>query len=93
MRDFRFSLPRKHALPTLWNGNLVARMDCKAERKESLLHIHNLVLEPRLAKVDSFLNAFLQELQPFLLFNECQYVCVHKTSPESLKAELQTLKD
>lgn len=78
-------------LPILWNGNLVARMDCKADRKESLLHIHNLVLEPGLVKVDSFLDAFMQELESFLVFNGCSDVCVHKTSPATLKTELERL--
>ena len=78
-------------LPILWDGNLVARMDCKADRKESVLYIHNLVLEPGLAKLDSFLNAFVQELESFLHFNGCDDVCVHKTSPESVKAELKCL--
>ncbi|HII01492.1 TPA: hypothetical protein HA351_07540 [Methanosarcinaceae archaeon] len=38
------------SLPILWDGKLVARMDCKADRKESMLHIYHLALEPWLKK-------------------------------------------
>jgi uncharacterized protein YcaQ len=42
------------SLPILWDGKLVARMDCKAERKKSLLYMKHLALEPGLIKTDAF---------------------------------------
>ena len=68
-------------LPILWNGKLAARMDCKAERKESVLHIHHLALEPWVKKTDAFLEALGRELKPFRQFNHCNRTHVHKTSP------------
>jgi len=79
------------SLPILWDGKLLARMDCKAERKESLLHIHHLALEPRLVKTEAFALALSKELLSFLQFNECKSFCIHRTSPTSFKQELEKL--
>lgn len=78
------------SLPILWDGKLVARMDCKAQRKKALLHIHHLVLEPRLAKIDAFIVALCKELTAFLKFNACRTIFLHRTSPENVKPLLQT---
>jgi uncharacterized protein len=79
------------SLPILWDGNLVARMDCKAERKKSLLHIHHLALEPGLAKTDAFAHALYNELASFQRFNDCSNLRLHKTSPANFKPVLQTV--
>ena len=78
------------SLPILWDGKLVARMDCKIEREKSLLHIHHLVLEPGLEKTDAFSLALSKELASFLPFNFCSKLRVHKTSPANFMPELQT---
>lgn len=77
------------SLPVLWGGKLVARMDCKADRKESLLHIHHLALQPGLSKTDAFAFALSKELVSFLQFNACKNICLHRTSPSSFKSELE----
>ena len=77
------------SLPLLWDGKLVARMDCKAERKKSLLHIHHLALEPGLLKTHAFAIALSKELKPFLQFNECKGFYLHRTSPTHFKQELE----
>lgn len=79
------------SLPILWDGKLVARMDCKAERKNALLHIHHLVLEPRLSKIDDFIVALYKELTSFLKFNTCKTILLHRTSPEYVQPLLQTV--
>lgn len=79
------------SLPILWDGKLVARMDCKADRKESLLHIHHLALETGLLKTEAALIALCKELESFLKFNRCNSLRLHRTSPATLKSELQTL--
>lgn len=78
------------SLPILWDGELVARMDCKAERKKTLLHIHHLVLEPRLSKVDEFIVALCKELTYFLKFNTCRTILLHQISPVYVQPLLQT---
>lgn len=77
------------SLPILWDGKLAARMDCKAERKESILHIHHLALESWVVKTDSFIRALLNELKVFVRFNDCNDVRVHRTSPAGVKRALQ----
>jgi uncharacterized protein YcaQ len=72
----------------LWDGKLVARMDCKAERAESLLHIHHLALEPQVLKTDAFFFALRKELESFLQFNHCNHLRLHRTSPANVQSEL-----
>ena len=79
------------SLPILWDGKLVARLDCKAERKKSRLHIHHLALEPGLVKTDAFFLALQKELVPFLQFNNCSHIQLHRTSPAHLKPVLQNV--
>ena len=74
-------------LPVLWKGNLVARLDCKADRKESVLHIHHLSLEPALKDIDSFLTVLRKELKHFMQFNQCKHVQIHRTSPANVRSE------
>ncbi|MDX2430447.1 MAG: crosslink repair DNA glycosylase YcaQ family protein [Bacteroides sp.] len=76
-------------LPVLWDGKLVARMDCKADRKNSHMHIHKLVLESGLKKTDAFARALAKELQPFKQFNECSKLSIHLCSPPDFKPQLE----
>ena len=87
---------RRHgyfSLPILWNGKLVARMDCKTERKKSLLHLHHLILEPSLAITDAFALALSKELGPFLQFNHCNKLLLHRATPANFKPLLQNAID
>ncbi|RKE03220.1 winged helix-turn-helix domain-containing protein [Marinifilum flexuosum] len=70
-------------LPVLWDGKLVARMDCKADRKTSVLHVNHLALEANLKKLDAFSEALSKELKAFMIFNDCKQVKIHRTTPES----------
>ena len=79
------------SLPVLWDGKLVARMDCKTERNKSLLHIHHLALEPWLRKIDAFSLALNRELAFFLQFNNCKHLRLHRTTPASFKPVLQSV--
>lgn len=79
------------ALPIVWDGRLVARMDCKAERKKALLHIHHLALEPTLTNTDAFALALSKELVSFLQFNNCITLQLHKTTPDNFKSVLKTV--
>ncbi len=73
-------------LPILWDGKLLARMDCKADRKTAVLHIYNLVLEPSLKKTEAFAQALRKELEAFMEFNHCTKVEIHKTDPINFKS-------
>lgn len=76
-------------LPVLWDGKLVARMDCKADRKNLQLHIQNLVLEPGLKKTEAFARALSKELLLFMLFNGCRSLSINRCSPPEFKPELE----
>ncbi|TLX71545.1 winged helix-turn-helix domain-containing protein [Labilibacter sediminis] len=79
------------SLPVLWDGKLVARIDCKAERKKSVLHIKHLVLEFALSKTGEFAYALIQEIIPFMRFNECKTIVLHRVTPSDLKKEIEGL--
>ncbi|MFK7828263.1 MAG: winged helix-turn-helix domain-containing protein [Congregibacter sp.] len=82
-------------LPVLWRGELVARMDCKADRRRGVLEIHQFFVEPGLRDLDSFANALSRELKRFLSFCRCEQLLLHKTSPakhrHALHSALNTL--
>jgi len=79
------------ALPVLWDGKLVARMDCKADRKKAHMHIYHLALESGLEKTDAFGLALSKGLVSFLQFNECTSLTIHRSNPPSFKHELERL--
>ena len=56
------------SLPVLWDGKLVARMDCKADRKTAELNVLHLALEPSLKKLDAFAQALVKELEGISAF-------------------------
>lgn len=78
-------------LPVYWDGSLRARMDCKADRKESTLHILSFYLEPGIRNMDTFLPALLKELLSFMDFNACKNIRIHRTSPSFISSELEKL--
>ncbi|MBT3575848.1 MAG: winged helix DNA-binding domain-containing protein [Candidatus Marinimicrobia bacterium] len=88
---------RKHGyfvLPILWDGKLVARVDCKADRKTGVFHIKHLALESTLKKVETFALAFSEELELFMAFNGCKKLQIHKTTPHNFNTVLgMALKD
>ncbi len=79
------------SLPLLWDGKLVARMDCRAERNGSLLHILHLALEPTVRNTNALLLGLRRELAAFLKFNQCDKLRLHRTSPAKIKPDLQAL--
>ena len=64
----------------IWQGRLVARMDCKAHRKDQLFEIRHLAIELTLAKKDSFLTALAPEIWRFAAFNHCAAVSIERVT-------------
>ncbi|MBI9058041.1 MAG: AlkZ family DNA glycosylase [Labilibaculum sp.] len=79
------------SLPILWNGKFVARMDCKAERKNNILHINHIALEDKLTKTEDFAYSLVKELQSFMKFNNCNKVQLYKTTPSNFTPILNDL--
>ncbi|WP_038173366.1 winged helix-turn-helix domain-containing protein [Vibrio pacinii] len=67
-------------LPILWNGQLVARADCKVDKNHSRLDVLHLFTEANLKDKDTFLTALEQELQAFAIFNQCHCFTIHNHS-------------
>ena len=84
---------RKHgyfSLPILWDAKLVARMDCKADRKHETLIIRNLVCEETLRKKEEFVDALVNELKHFAAFNQCNEITLEKFSDKAIQKMLTT---
>ena len=67
-------------LPILWDGKLVARADCKADKKASTLNVLNLVIERDIKHRDTFLEALHDELHAFATFNQCEQFAILQVS-------------
>lgn len=68
------------SLPILWDGKLVARMDCKKDKKLSVLNVLHLSIEPSIQKKDQFLSKLSLELTNFAHFNGCKAFKIHRTT-------------
>ncbi len=76
-------------LPVLWDGDLVARMDCKAERASRTLIVRNIVLERRIRRADAFHAAFAATLNEFMIFNDCDGLRLQKVPDRALRSVLE----
>lgn len=67
-------------LPILWDGKLVARADCKTDKKTSTLNVLNLVIERDIKHREAFLEALDSELHAFARFNQCEQFAILQVS-------------
>lgn len=72
-------------LPILWGGRFAGRMDCKADRKTGILHIHKIFMEPWIKDIEAFIDALQTELKQFMKFNQCQEISLSDSSNQTLK--------
>lgn len=83
------------SLPLLWNGRLVARMDCKADRKTHTLIIRNFVSEPYLIQqpqlLDELLDPLVSELKHFAQFNQCERIITEKLHDKTIQRLLKSV--
>jgi uncharacterized protein len=82
---------RRHGyfcLPILWDEQLVGRLDPKADRKQKMLLVRRITLEPEFRPDDRFLAALAETLRAFATFNGCERVTIEQTDPETLKPPL-----
>jgi len=75
-------------LPVLWDGNLVARMDCKADRPSRTLIVRNIALEGRINRMDAFYAGFTEALTGFMTFNQCDSLALEKIPDPGLRSVL-----
>jgi uncharacterized protein YcaQ len=69
------------SLPILWKGDLVGRLDPKADRKNQELIINSLFIEKEMTDGDEFFAALGKSLKGFAAFNKCDEVSLIKTYP------------
>ena len=80
-------------LPVLWDGDLVARMDCKADRPSQTLLVRNIALEPRINRIEAFYVGFARALTGFMTFNHCDGLLVEKVPDHGLRSVLDSALD
>lgn len=68
------------SLPIIWGGKLVARADCKVDKKASILNVLHLCLESSLTERSAFLTALEEELHAFSQFNGCEKFAIQRIS-------------
>lgn len=68
-------------LPTLFNDAFVARVDCKAHRKEGILEVIHLHFEEVIVDIDVFALLFSQEIKKYALFHGCHKIVLKDVSP------------
>lgn len=80
-------------LPILYRDQLVGRLDPKAERREGVLRVQALHLEPWFApKADErFFAALAGTLLDFAVFNGCERVVVERSNPADAALRLAGL--
>jgi uncharacterized protein len=75
------------SLPILVGDTFVARMDCKADRKQKTLAINNLYFEP--VKINKLMTAKVCEaIHTFARFNGCTSVAVKKSNDKGVMKKL-----
>jgi len=82
------------SLPLLFRGEFIGRMDCKAHRKIRLLEIKSLHLESNAGQQgfddDRIINAFLEAIDSFRQFQQCDSVSLTAVNPKRLALPLQS---
>ncbi len=81
------------SLPLLFRDQFIGRMDCKAHRKNSHLEIKSLHWEPHSFDEDEVLASFVDAIEPFCQFQNCDSVSLTQGQPCNLNKRLRsTLK-
>jgi len=76
-------------LPILWGDNFVGRLDSKANRKEKIFIIRNLVFESQFDSFDAFLLPFTKKLMALARFNNCDKIIFENITPKKITKEVK----
>lgn len=78
------------SLPVLYGAVYIARMDCKADRKNKVLRVHNIHFEE--VELDQpAIHKFIGALKAFVAFNQCHDIRFDRTNRKDyLKAILKS---
>ena len=78
------------SLPLLFRGQFVGRMDCKAHRKTAHLEIKSLHFEEHGFDEDVLIRAFVEAIQAFSAFQQCESLSLTKAYPKCLIQPLRS---
>jgi len=76
-------------LPILWGEELVGRLDPRADRRQGIFQVRNLVFEPAFRQRRALLPALAEKLRAFAAFHGCGEIAVEKATPAAARAELR----
>ncbi|WP_191602420.1 winged helix-turn-helix domain-containing protein [Marinomonas algicola] len=76
-------------LPLLFRGEFIGRMDCKAHRKEGCLEIKSLYIEKTKIVDELMMSAFVDAIDTFRIFQQCDSVVLSNISPKPLMQPFQ----
>ena len=77
-------------LPILYNGQLVGRVNCKADRANEQLLVRHLFLEKKVNNLTDFAHHLHQALLGFCAFNQCQSLKIEYVNLAKLDAALNS---
>jgi uncharacterized protein YcaQ len=77
------------SLPLLFRGEFIGRMDCKAHRKTRNLEIKSLHFEEHDFDEDLLFAAFVEAVDKFRVFQECDSVSLERVEPKGLAVDLR----
>lgn len=75
-------------LPVLWDARLVARLDCKADRKTETLIVRNAMLESGPLRRGDFCDALGRAMSGFAAFNGCRRIRVEQAPDRQVREAL-----
>lgn len=78
-----------YVLPILWGESFAGRLDPKADRKEKVLLIRNLVFEEDFTAFDDLLPALGAKLGELAQRNGCERVHLERVSPQEVRGPLE----
>jgi uncharacterized protein YcaQ len=76
-------------LPILWRGDLVGRIDPKADRERAVFRIQNLHLEKKIAEPEKFFPALVQALKKFAGYHDCPVIRFEKQVPSKISKMIE----
>ena len=78
-----------YVLPILHRGQLVGRLDPKADRKEKTLVIRAIYLEPGSTPTDDLVSGIAGALREFMSFHASERLAIERSEPAALGPMLQ----
>jgi len=77
-------------LPILYNGNLVGRMDAKANRKEKVFEIKSIYLEKEFNPDENFISDFNSAIISCAIWHETPTISLQENIPAFVKKHLES---